>query len=210
MNKKICVPLIGTGIEKLNPDVSKLTELLLAKGFRPLTKESSQKLPIGSLVLIHSGNTNSLSFALVQKHLYWNNAYLGFNYVPNSRLQPPCSTDMARTFDNFNQKFYLVLGQVNVIDGIPQVDKLPELLKEIGFKPLAEAVPEDVSSGDMVFLYENTGRLTPIIIRELSHQFANDHRLLFWKQSPIVIGEWQSDVLMEHLTPFKNYEYFVF
>ena len=208
MNKKMSVPVIGTGLENLKPDVSKLTDLLLEKGFRPLTKESSQELPIGSLVLIHDGKNPRLYFYLVQKHVFWNNEYLGFNH--SFKLQTPASIQATKTFCDFNQQFFKVIAQVNVIDGIPQANELPDVLKGIGFKPLAEATPEDISTGNLVFLYEKNGSITPIIIRVLSHQFADDHRLLFWKQGYIVAGNWEEAVIMEHLTPFEKYEYFVF
>ena len=74
MNNKIRIPLKGTNITDLIPDVSRMTELLLEKGFRALTKESSQELPVGSLVLIHSAKNQSISFALIQKHIFWKNA----------------------------------------------------------------------------------------------------------------------------------------
>lgn len=208
MNKKMSVPVIGTELENLKPDVSKLTDILLEKGFRPLTKESSQELPIGSLILIHDGKNSTISFVLIQQHVFWNNEYLGFRH--SFKLQTPDSINATKTFCDFKQKFFKVIGQVSVIDGTAQVQDLPDVLKGIGFKPLAEATPEDLSTGDLVFLYTKNGSITPIIIRVLSHQFPGDHRLLFWKQSSIVAGDWEDAVIMEHLTPFEKYEYFVF
>lgn len=209
--KKLSVPLIGTGLDDLKPNVAKLAEFLTERGFLPLTKENAQKdLPIGSLALIYNSQNHTMFFALVQKHVFWNNQYMGIGFLPSGKLTTSTTEKEMKHLSDFKGLVFKPIAHLDVVNGIPQVDDLPNLLKGIGFKPLTEAFPEEMLSGSLVFLYEKSGKLIPVIVRELSHLFEGDHRLLFWKQNAIVAGNWDEAVIMGHLTPFNNYAYYVF
>ena len=207
--KKLSVPLVGIGLENLRPNVAELTEPLVERGFRSLANSTPSDLPVGSLALLYNSKSGTMNFILIQKHVIWNNQYIGINFLPHGKLMTNNPEKDSKYLSDFKFLYFKVIAHVEIINSIPQVEQLPNVLKEVGFEPLADATSEKLPTGSLVFLYK-AGSISPIIVRKWSDRFDNDHRLLFWRQSHITTGNWDEAVLMEHLTPFENYSYCVF
>lgn len=193
----------GTEPNDFEPNVVELTEILPQVGFRPLADATKDSLPVGSVVLIYNCRNHTLSPIVVCEH-----HYEGFSYIHFSDLNY-ADPDIENMFKNyhFNDHLYKVFMQVAVIDTKPQPDLSPKLIAETGFRPLDEATPEDLPTGAVVLLYSaHSGQLIPLIVRVLS---MSNKRFLYWDQSPIVVGDWHPQVIMDELKSFRNYSYLV-
>jgi len=184
-------------------NVDELDEILPQVGFRPLTEVTPDTLPVGSVLLIYNFRNHTMSPVVICEY-----HHLGFSYIDFSDLNDvePNRYDLYQKC-GFKDLLYKVFIQLTVIDTNVQANLLPKVIEEAGFKPLDEATPEDLPSGAVVLLYAaKSGLLTPLIVRVLS---MSNKRFLYWRQSPIVAGDWDTAVIMDDLKSFKNYSYLV-
>lgn len=180
----------------VEPNVAEMAEILPEAGFRPLTDATPSTLPDGAVVVIYNNISNTLSpLFIIGRHLRNGFSYMLFNDLNNSPA--------LEYLDDFRGKFYKVLFQLPVVDSQPQLESLPQAIQNAGFCPLNKATPEDLPEGAVALLYADSKVLIPVIVRVLS---TSNKKLLYLHQG-IVVGDWHSNVIMDHLNPFDNYLY---
>lgn len=204
MKKNILrIHLNGTEPKNYELNVAELTEIVSKAGFRQMTDATPANLPVGSVVAIYNTRNQTFFFGVVREY------YLdgSFGYIPFSQLKDaePEMGDMEKY--DFKDHMYNVYMQVAVIDNHPQAEVLEKEVQKAGFRPLAEATPEDLPDGCVTMLYSCiSNTIGVVIVRTLS---MSNKRFLFWNQSAIVAGDWHSNVIMDELNPFENYQYLV-
>ena len=193
----------------LKPNVAELTELLSEKDFWPLIDASSDNLPVGSVVVFYNCKNNTFFFGVIYEHTHYGFSYIPFGELNNFNPDGPDDMENLSRKHEFKDLLYKVLMQLPVVSGELQLEHIPKAVAESGFRPLDKATSEDLPEGCLAFLYVNSGAVFPVIVRELSNQWIDDRRFLYWSQSPISVGDWRDGVIMDRLKKFKNYSYLV-
>ena len=201
--KKTCID------PEVRPFLDTLTERLTRAGFKQLTEEAATKMRPGYVVMFYNIPNNTSAIYIIGAITA---SSISFRHEKEP-AKDPCVTapDLEATCHGYvgfrmtsslyKDYMYMVLAAKPIIG--------EELVKNANFLPLSDAAPTDIPLGSFVLLRDQSGTITPVITRVLSRHIENDHRFLFWKQSPHVNGEWQSGVLMHHCTPLSNYDYLI-
>lgn len=183
------------------PNITEMTEVLLKKGFRKLSDSTPADLPPGAVLLIYNSIKHTITSIVVCEH-----DYQGFNYMFfNALNHDPDIEYMNKAYD-FKNWYYKVLMNLPEVTPTPDEELLRKLFAEVGFKNLDEATPEDLPQGCIALISESRCRFTSVIVRVLS---MSNKRLLYLRQSAQVAGEWESDVIMDHRNPLRNFSYLV-
>ena len=186
---------------QLEPNIADMTEVLLKNDFRPLSDATPDDLPTGSVLLIYNSTKHTMSTIVVCEHTLLGFTYMFFNALNDA----PDIEHMNRRY-HFKNWHYKVLTTLPEVTPNPDTKLLLKLFAEVGFKPLNEATPEDLPQGCIALVSDNSCRVTPVIVRVLS---MSNRRFLYLRQSAQVAGDWESDVIMDHQNPLRNFSYFV-
>lgn len=183
------------------PNIAEMTEVLLKKGFRPLIDSTPADLPPGAVLLIYNCTKHTLFSIVVNEQNLRGFSYMFFNALNAD----PDIVQMDKEY-HFKNWYYKVLMQLPEVTANPAEEVLQKLFAEVGFKNLSEATPEDLPQGCIALISDSHCRFNPVIVRVLS---MSNRRLLYLRQSAQVAGDWESDVIMDHRNPLRNFSYLV-
>ena len=187
--------------EHNEPNIADMTDILLNKGFRTLSDSTPADLPEGAILLIYNCNKHTMFSIVVNEHNLRGFSYMFFNALNAD----PDIVQMNKDY-HLNNLYYKVLMTLPEATANPDEEILRKLFKEVGFKNLNEATSEDLPQGCIALISDSSCRITPVIVRVLS---MSNRRLLYLRQSAQVAGEWESDVIMDHRNPLRNFSYLV-
>lgn len=183
------------------PTIADMAEILPKKGFRRLSDSTPADLPPGAVVLIYNYTKHTIASIVICEHDYQGFSFMFFNALNHD----PDTEHMNKDYD-FKNWYYKVLMNLPEVTPNPGEELLRKLFAEIGFKNLDEATPVDLPQGCIALISNFSCRFTPVIIRVLS---TSNRRLLYLRQSAQVAGDWESDVIMDHRNPLRNFSYLV-
>jgi len=193
-------------IEKIHfingePNIAEMAEILSNSGFRSLSNATVDNLPIGAVVLLYNSHNHALLPIVICQHYFRGFSYMLFEDLNND--PDIYNLDCIRDFEKF---MYKVIFQLPGADPNPTKEFLNKAFADLGFKPLNEATPENLPQGCIALITRNNSTLCPVIVRTLSME---NRRFLYIGQNHITVGNWHSNVIMDHLNPFKNFSYLV-
>lgn len=186
---------------QFEPNIDEMTHILRKRGFRPLIDSTPADLPPGAVLLIYNCTQHTLFSIVVNEHNLRGFSYMFFNALNAD----PDIVQMSKVY-HFKNWYYKVLMQLPEVTANPAEEVLQKLFAEVGFKNLSEATPEDLPQGCIALISDSHCRFNPVIVRVLS---MSNRRLLYLRQSAQVAGDWESDVIMDHRNPLRNFSYLV-
>ena len=186
---------------QFEPNIDEMTNVLLKKGFRPLIDSTPADLPPGAVLLIYNCTKHTLFSIMVNEQNLRGFSYMFFNALNAD----PDIVQMDKEY-HFKNWYYKILMQLPEVTANPDEKLLQKLFAEVGFKNLSEATPEDLPQGCIALISDSHCRFNPIIVRTLS---MSNRRLLYLRQSAQVAGDWESDVIMDHQNPLRDFSYLV-
>jgi len=200
MNKRCNITFNG-----FEPNINELSEIITARaGYRPLHTATPSDFTVGTVVEMFD----------TEKHYFFTAVIISvnektFSYTNSGNLDDDnlyVEQFYSNSHSNKNLVFRILL-RLPVKHGKIQSKKmLSDVGIAAGFKPLSSATPSDLSEGSVAVLYNcNNHSFRTVIVRTLSME---NKRFLYLRQS-IVVGDWESDVLMDHLDSWDNYRYLV-
>ena len=204
LEKNVLRTMYSLRADDIVPVMEELPELLKNLGFKQLTETNATSLHNGNVVLFFNCKSNIFSSGIID------NVTSGhtINFVHAQHELSEAEEYHGYGSDHmdsnhFGKYLYKVISETRFAND--------ENLKNAGFRPLSEASPSEMPLGCLVLLHSKGSHFTfPVIVRGLSHKFEGDHRLLYWRQSGIVVGQWDTGVIMDHVNhSFSEYEYLV-
>ena len=183
------------------PNIAEMTDVLSNSGFRPLTGATVENLPIGAVVLLYNSKNHALLPIVICQHYFRGFSYMLFEDMNND--PDIYNLDSVRDFEKFMYRVIFQLPEANLNPGKEIISRA---FADLGFKSLKEATPDNLPQGCIALITHNDITLCPVIVRVLS---VENRRFLYIAQSPIVVGSWHSNVILDELNPFKNFSYLV-
>ena len=204
LEKNVLRTMYSLRADDIVPVMEELPELLKNLGFKQLTDTNATSLRGDNVVMFFCAKNSHFCYGIID------NVTSGgtINFVHANR--EPSEEEEYDGYDShymapkhFGKYLYKVISETRLVND--------ENLKNAGFRPLSEASPSEMPLGCLVLLHHKESHITfPVIVRVLSHDFEGDHRLLYWRQSGIVVGQWDTGVIMDHVNhSFSEYEYLV-